>query len=900
MLGLPEWAAPTSLAARLRALYRGLRRRDALESEMQAEFEHHIASRAADLRAEGLPEAEADAQARREFGHVNTHRGDAREAMGLGAIAQVRFSWLDVKMAVRMLRKYPMLNVAAVFALAVGIPVGLAPSHVARAVVAPLPGDDDNRIRAIRQWDPLSSGVAPSWDADLAHWSASLTRFASIAAFQTSRFNVGAVDGGAVPFAGARVSAEALPILGVRALHGRTLDAGDFAPDAPDVVLLGHDVWTSLFGADPGVLGRSVRVGGRLHEVVGVMPPGFSFPAVQSLWMPLRLASLAGAAEPARVQVFGRLHDGVSDEQAQAELSALAPRPDVGAVAADEERTRSRLRAEVVPFGLLSIGLPAGGLTALPEYRFVQLLMLALLVVACGNVAMLVFARTATRLRELAIRTALGASRVRIVSQVFVEALVLSLVGAGFGLAVVDWVLRRVNLAVIAGESALPYWLSLDLTPRTTLAALGFAVVSATIAGVVPAISITGRAIAAHIGGAARLRFGKLIGGLIVADIAVSIAAVGLAFAVATHAMGLGHDDRASGIPASEYLAVELRLPPDAERAQRALVTALEREPGVRRVTLGEALPRTEHPSRPFEVDAQDRRSDAPRRWTRVARVDVDYFGALDSPVLEGRGFTRADVEDGVRVAIVNTAFVQRELGGGDALGRRIRFPLRSASGQADWYQVIGVVGHLGVNVQTPEQGAAVYLPAAPGSMNPVQVAIRASGPPLSLVGRVREIAAATDPDVIVGRVALLSDVRQGDWYLVMGIALGLVLLAAVLVALATSGLYAMLSLSVTERTREIGIRAALGAPRRALVLTILRRPLMQIGVGALLGLPLATRFVAELAAAEGGALTAAQSMALAVGLSAALVLMVGLLSCLTPMRRILAIEASEAMRADS
>ena len=171
--------------------------------------------------------------------------------------------------------------------------------------------------------------------------------------------------------------------------------------------------------------------------------------------------------------------------------------------------------------------------------------------------------------------------------------------------------------------------------------------------------------------------------------------------------------------------------------------------------------------------------------------------------------------------------------------------------------------------------------------------------PPLSLTNRVRELAMAVDPDLVMGKASVLSDVRQGDWYLVMGIAVGLVVLAAVLLALATSGLYAILSLSVSERTREIGIRAALGASRPVLLLTILRRSLVQIGLGAAIGLPLAARFVFELTGTTEVGGNASRSMVIALGFATGIVLLVGLSSCFVPTRRILSIQASEAMRAD-
>jgi hypothetical protein len=398
----------------------------------------------------------------------------------------------------------------------------------------------------------------------------------------------------------------------------------------------------------------------------------------------------------------------------------------------------------------------------------------------------------------------------------------------------------------------------------------------------------------------------------VVADIAVSIAAVGMAYAVSGHATDLQAANRATGIPASEYLAVEFRLPqddgdPDRSRtqlaaAQRELVAALEREPGVRRVAVGDALPRMEHRSLPYEIEGVDRGADVPWRWIRVARVDVDFFGALGTPILSGRNFTRTDATEGARIAIVNSAFVKHVLDDRDPIGRRVRFPTQSTTGTGntgEWYQIVGVVGPLGVNVLNADRGEAVYLPAALGTINPMQLAVHTAVPPASLTGRVREVASRVDPDLVMGKASPLSDVRQGDWYLVMGLAAGLIVLVGVLVALATSGLYAMLSLSVSERTREIGIRSALGASRQKLLMAILKRSLVQIGLGAAIGLPIAARAVFELTGAQGDGAAALQSTAAGLGLSAGIVLLVAVSSCLVPTRRILAIQATEAMRAD-
>lgn len=907
MLRLPKWAA--GLLARARSTTHSLRHRVEFERQMRDEFQHHLAERIDHLVRDGLTPDEAARRARREFGHTGTHRAMAREAMGLESLTHLRASWLDVRLGLRLLVKYPVLNLAALFALAVGIPVGLAPAHLARVVEAPLPGDTEGRVRAIRLWDPLSSSVAPTTDSDFAYWAQSLQGFSSLGAFRQSSYNVATSDGQAAPVAGAQVTSAVFNVLSARPFMGRAFEDADFAAGAPDVVVLGHQLWSSRFGSDPGILGRSIRIGRSQHVVVGVMPEGFTFPANEALWLPLRLTPASNAEAPTRVQVLGRLTHGVSEQQAQLEL-ATRGLPLDGASNASDTRVRARLRPEVVPFGLLYMALPAGGLDSLPEFRFVQVLMFLLLLVACGNVAMLVFARTATRLREFAIRTSLGASRARIVSQIFVETLLLAVIAAGVGVFGFDWALDHVNVAALGGESALPYWLSLGLSMETAITALVFAAVSATVAGVIPAVVITGRSIAQNIRGGSRVRFGRLTGALVVADIAVSVAAVGMAFAISSQATDLQAANRATGIAADEYLAVEFRLPRDGgahdhrveqlAAAQRELVAALEREPGVRRVAVGDALPRMDHRSAPFELAGADRAPDAPLRWTRVARIDVDFLDALEAPVLRGRDFVPSDVDGGSPVAIVSQAFVTRTLGGGDALGQRVRFPTMSGAGSAPWYEIVGVVGPLGVNMVDADRGEAVYLPAAPGTINPMQVAVHAMVPPVSLVVRVRELALGVDPELVMGRATVLSGVHQGDWYLVLGLAAGLVVLVVVLVALAASGLYAMLSLSVSERTREIGIRTALGASRSSLLLTIMRRSLVQVGLGALIGLPLAARFVFEFTASANSAGSTVQSMVVALGIALGIVAFVGVSSCLVPTRRILAIEPNETMRADS
>jgi hypothetical protein len=370
-----------------------------------------------------------------------------------------------------------------------------------------------------------------------------------------------------------------------------------------------------------------------------------------------------------------------------------------------------------------------------------------------------------------------------------------------------------------------------------------------------------------------------------------------------------------AGVHAEEYLAVSVRMPLDpmgrdggtdrsqrTERlasAQRALVERLHAEPGVRSVAVADALPRMQHPARPIEVDGLEGADGSSRQWVGTARVDVDYFEALGAPILAGRGFDQADLVGDAPPMVVNTVFVERVLGGREPLGRRVRFALYRGVDPGPWHEIVGVVGHLGANMVNPRGGEALYVPAAPGQLNPMRFAVHAGGDPEALAPRVRQLVAEVDADLVAEPPVLLSSFYQGDWYIFMALAVGLLLLVGVLVVLASSGIYAMMSFSVSERTREIGIRAALGASRRALVLTILRRSLIQIAVGAALGLPLAARLFFALRQDTGQSSSPVAAIAVAMALAVGVVSLVAVCSCLAPTRRVLGIAASEALRAE-
>lgn len=901
---LLEWRLPEELV-------------DAISGDLQHEFGERIDGGQGRYAAAAWFWAQAltirAGRLRRAWRRVRVARPSAvTRSRGTGMV-----SWLDVKLGLRMLPKHPVTAVAAIFALSVGIPAAMVPMQFSDTLERPIPEDDDDRIRSVRYWDVATAQpVAPTY-FELAEWQDGLTSFEAIGAVRSGHYSLPSEDDNPAPILGAEVTASTFEVLGTAPFLGRTFTRDDEREGTPGVVVVGYDLWRTDLGGDRDVIGTTLRVGGVPRTIVGVMPEGFLFPVRQQLWLPLREERLVEPALGRGLQVFGRLADGMTPDMAQSELTAFGLR-----MAAEFPESHARLRAEVVSIQVAQLGVQRGGWTARPESILLQAMCLVLLLVACANVGMLIFARTATRLRELAIRTALGASRLRIVSQVFVESLVLAVCAAGLGLLSLGWMLGRIPTDALTGDWAgfPPYWFDLGATGKTVLRAGAAAVFSATVAGVLPALKITGtkvqRSIQRTNPGSSGIRFGRVTGALIIADVAMGVAVVGLAVAVSSRVMETSNVRERVGIAAEEYLAVEIALPPDGFAVgpdlpgqdqlamqlaviQEELLTRLESEPRVRSVAVADQLPRQE--PNWHRVSVVDDAGDGAARgdpngsappYAVMATVAVDYFEALGQPTLSGRGFGQVDLQDGISTAIVNRSFVDRRMAGRNPIGRRIRlFPEERS------YEIVGVVGDLGMNVASPSLDAGIYVPGAPGEIQPLRMAIHLDGPPETFAPRLRALVTAIDPRVVIHPPMVLDRARQVDWYVYVGTTVALALVLGILVALAASGIYAIMSFAVAERTREIGIRAALGAQKRTIAADVARRALLQVGAGALLGVGPAV-WLSGLSEIEGGATRIGFGAAFAGGVGVALV--VGLLACLWPMRRALSIEPTEALRGEA
>ena len=898
---------------RWRKRLRALLRKDAVESELDEELAFHLEMETRKNLRAGMSPEEARRQATLAFGGVERYKEEVRDARVLGWVSGLS---LDFKLGFRMLFKYPGLTLVGGLAMAFAIWVGAGAFELLTQVVHPtLPLEDGGRVVGIQSWNTAKSRAEPRALHDFVTWREELRSVEELGAFREVERNLIAPGIAAEPAEVAEMTASGFGVARVPALLGRHLVEDDERAGAPPVVVLGHDLWQRRFRGDPAVVGREVRLGNRVHTVAGVMPEGFAFPVAHSIWAPLRLNALdhERGGGPA-IQVFGRLAPGATLREAQAELATLGRR-----AAAEFPATHEHLRPRVLPYPEMIANV--SGLTSLGLLS-INLFLVMLLVLVCGNVALLMFARAAARESEIVVRNALGASRGRIILQLLAEALVLAGAAAAVGLAAAGFGLRW-GLGVLETEMGrLPFWFEARLSPATLLYTGVLTVLAAVIAGVVPALKVTrglGTRLRQAAAGGGGFRFGGVWTAVIVAQVAVTLAFPVTAFFTRRDMAEIRSLDL--GFPEEEYLSVRLEMdretpsgaPTDTSGAVflarfRARLQELERrleaEPGVAGVTFAERLPRMYHPHRRIELDEGGAAPVDPRigyRRVSSASVAPDYFAVLEAPILAGRGFHSGDLVAGARAVVVNQSFVDRVLGGHNPIGRRVRYlhleewdEPRPVDDEP-WYEIVGVVRDMGMSVGGFDPKiAGFYHPAAPGGALPVHMAVHVRGRAEAFAPRLRSLAAAVDPTLRLHELVPLGEVQSGELrFLGFWFRLNLVV-SSVALLLSLAGIYSVMSFTVSQRTREIGIRVALGADARRIVGAIFRRPLTQVGLGILAGSALV---VALLVPLTGGALSATQAGL--VLLYAALMTGVCMLACIVPTRRALRIQPVEALRED-
>jgi putative ABC transport system permease protein len=823
-----------------------------------------------------------------------------------------RFSRMDLKLGFRMLIKYPGLTMVGGLAMAFAIAIGAAAFEFVNQVVSPsLPLHDGQRIVGIRLWHTATHGVEEQALWDYTTWQGRLETIDNLGVFRTVERNLIGGDAHGAPIMTAEITASAFALTRVPALLGRTLIESDEQPGAQPVVVIGHDVWQSRFAADTGVVGRTVQVGEVPRTVVGVMPEGFGFPRFHSMWVPLRLSDLQfGRRQGPWVYVFGRLAPRISFAEAQAELAALGRR-----ASAEFPDTHEHIRPEVLPYAEVVSPDPEIGPYVL---RAINVFFVMLVVLVCANVALLMFARAATRQSELVVRTALGASRGRIAGQLFAEALALGSVSLVIGLWAAGFALRWwLGVARAEDHGRLPFWYSDSLSLTTFIYAALLTVLGAAIAGIVPALKATGRGLETRLrqssAGGGGLRFGGVWTVVIVTQVALTVAFPSAAFFIRQTVMQVRAVD--AGFSAERYLSANVEMDPEFVRgkdgvtraefpaarfraASEELARRLSAEPGVAGVTFADRIPRTYHPPRRIEVDVKvDINASAiGAQRAGAARVSVDYFDVLGAPVRTGRAFTTGDLDPQTRTVIVNASFVRDVLSGRHAIGLR----MRELSSDPDddvpgpWLEIVGVAPDLGMIGSDLTQTAGYYRPAAPGSVQPSHVVVHVRGDTASVAARMHAIAAAVDPALRLHSVARISDGDPTEWLEFDFLFKLLALVSSIALLLSLAGIYAAMSLAVSRRTREIGIRVALGANVARVASATFGRTVAHVGLGVVLGAGL----TGALAWTVTGGLSV--SGAFLVAGYAALMLAVCLLSSITPLRRALRIDPTEALRAEA
>ena len=827
-------------------------------------------------------------------------------------LPRLSMSWLDLKLAMRMLVRYPVLTVIGTGSLAAAIALGASAFAFITLFLwprMPLPDGDQIVIVSIR--DVAANQTESRITADYFRWRGGTSTLTDFAASRGMGRNLEMGDGIVEPMSVAEVTASMFPMAGVAPIMGRTLTDDDATAAAPPVMVLGERIWRDRFAADPAIVGKALLVSDTPTTVVGIMPAEFRFPSIYEVWQPLKIEE--GAAKPrvgTGIRIWARLKPGVTYEQANTELAVLSAQ-----AAADWPATHEHLRAAVISPIVSDVEDPVERKLIASMNIFVGLLVL----LVSGNVALLMVARAATRESELIVRTALGASRGRLVGQFFTEALVLSTIAAVAGLVlaqqVMVWGVNTFTVVANDGE-LLPFWITPRLPLLSVVYGIGLALLAAAVTGILPAVKMT-RAVSSRLrettAGGGGISFGGVWTVVIVLQIAVTTAFPALMYVLKSEAHQT--ETQQIGVPPERYLSA--RLGRDGSMTQARFDATIRRvreellnTPGVMSVAIADKLPFMWNGFYLIEVDEggvapsleRDNDFGNARRITTAA-VLPDYFDAFEAPPLAGRLFIGADYVGPPRVVVVNQSFVDKVLGGRNAVGRRLRYTRASDSGQVPpgyalqsgteplWIEIVGVVRDLGMAVEPSPNTAGAYFPLNLRAVSSVMIAARVSGDMSAATNALRSIARNADPTLRVSEVQPLNRIPENGLRTLSYVVRMLGIAGAVGLTLALSGIYAVMSFAVSRRTREIGIRVALGSSRLRVVATILRRPLIQVAMGSALG-PIVFSMLP---------IPIPLTPAYLIGMTAYMVLVFGvcMLACLVPARRVLRVDPIAALRAD-
>lgn len=739
------------------------------------------------------------------------------------------------RLTIRFLLRSPGFALVAISTIAVGIAANTAIfSLVNTILMKPLPYAEAERLvwlsstASARGGDDAISVSPPDYE----DWRGQAKSFSDMAAYQDSRFYL-AGEGAPERVSGATVSPQLFAVLGVEALTGRVFRPEEGIPGQAGVTLIGYGLWQRHFSGDPGAIGKTLIVNGDPHQIVGIMPRRFRFPEYAEMWIPLAVDAAAAQRDRGALSVVARLVPGVELPQARTEMQEIA-----------------RRLAEAYPDA------DAGkGVMALPLRRYyvgdtglASLVFLAatgfLLLIVCANLASLLLARAMSRRKEMALRSAIGARQRDLVLQLLAESVVLSLLGGVPGLALGVWGLHRLIAAI---PIDLPFWADFQLDFRVMAFVLALAAVTGIVVGVLPALRssrvnlnelIKAGGDLGHPG--SRLRLQRL---LVVAEVAAALALLVSAGLMVKGFLALQRVDpgvRTAGIltarvsPLQSPVHDEYGEAHEQRQLQRRIVAAVVRLPAVQSATAAAVLPVQGGPTSNFTLEgAEVSGEEGPT--ARLETVGDRYFELLEIPLLAGRLLDERDDERALLRAVVNRAFADRHGVAREMVGRRLK--LAASDEEAPWIEIVGVVGDVRQTGLDSGGRPSIYVPFAQHPQRLFVLLMRTDAEPMSLADSVRAAVRDVDPDLPVDAFRTLQRVIGETIWQPSIYSWLLTVFAGIALLLAALGVAGVVSFEVSQRTREIAIRTALGAHRGDVLRLIAGEAIVNVGIGIGLGL---------------------------------------------------------------
>jgi len=881
---------------------RRLFQKETTEKQIDAELRFHLERQMADDVAAGFSAEEARRRATQSFGGLEPIKEDCREARRVNAIETFT---QDVRYGLRLLRKSPGFSAVAVLTLALGIGASTAVFSVVNAILLkPLPYTDPERI----VMPELVSPPGVNLGSEYFPWSQiqfrMLTRdahpFQTVGAFQSDSFNLtGSGDPSFLD--GFRASAEFFPALGISPALGRTFTAEEDQPGHEYEVILSDRLWRERFGADRDILGRSVQLNGYTYTVVGVMPAGFVFPRAEEmpssfnfpreaqLWVPLAIPA-APKGGPSELAVIGRLKPGIAIAQAQAAIDIITKHAET-----QNPQFKGWFNTRVIPLARQVVG---------DTRRPLQLMLGAVgivLLIACSNVANLLLARSLGRKKEFTLRAALGADRGRLIRQLLTESLLLAVTGGFVGMLLAK---TGVYFVKLFGPTNIPRLGEVTLDVPVFAFALATSLFAGILFGLAPAVGTTRENLVDSLKEGSQ-RSGvnpaspRLRNALLVSQVALALVLViSAGLLTRTFFRILGTD---GGFQADRVLTFQLSLPPSKYTDESHIVelfrNALERLraiPGVQSAGIGETVPMGgEGESTVIRMPDHPAASGKETPYANFTIISPGYFSSVGTPLLRGRDFLETDTADSMPVTIINAAMEKKFWPGESVLGKQVgpgsaRYPLLTIVG------VVPDLKHISLREEIVPEMYVVYTQKSWPSMLNMRVALRTKVAPASMTGGVREAIHSLDPDLPLAKVTTLMTLVDDSMSQPRFSMLLLATFAALALLLASIGMYGVISYSVGQRTREIGIRMALGAERNNVFGMILGQGARLAGLGIAIGLVAALGVTHLMASFLFGVQPTDPLTFAAVSL---LLLAVALLACYIPARRATRVDPMIALR---